>query len=56
LLPEFKHLDFLWLLKNDTVTDEKLGDLINSIKTMPSVQLVTELVQDKIRNKGHLIF
>jgi hypothetical protein len=56
LLPEFKHLDFLWLLKGDTVTDDKLGDLINCIKTMPSVQLVTELVQDKIRNKGHLIF
>jgi hypothetical protein len=56
LLPEFKHLDFLWLLKGDMVTDEKLGDLINCIKTMPSVQLVTELVQEKIRNKGHLIF
>ena len=56
LLPEFKHLDFLWLLKGDLVTDEKLGDLINCIRSMPAVQLVTELVQDKIRNKAHLIF
>ncbi len=56
LLPEFKHLDFLWLLKGDTVTDEKLGHLISSIKGMPGVQLVMELAQEKIRNKGHLIF
>jgi hypothetical protein len=56
LLPEFKHLDFLWLLKGDMVTDEKLKDLISSVKSIPGVQLVMELVHDKIRNKGHLIF
>src|SRR3569833_2994808 len=49
LLPEFKHLDFLWLLKGDMVTDEKLNDLIASIRSMPVVQLVTELVQKKIK-------
>jgi hypothetical protein len=56
LLPEFKHLDFLWLLKGDVVGDEKLQDLLGSIRTVPGVQLVMELVQDKIKNKGHLIF
>ena len=56
LLPEFKHLDFLWLLKGDLVTDEKLKDLISSVKAIPGVQLVMELVHDKIKNKGHLIF
>jgi hypothetical protein len=56
LLPEFKHLDFLWLLKGDTVTDEKLAHLMSSVRTIPGVQLVMELVQDKIKNKGHLIF
>jgi hypothetical protein len=56
LLPEFKHLDFLWLLKGDMVTDEKLRDLISSVKSVSGVQLVMELVQDKIKNKGHLIF
>ena len=56
LLPEFKHLDFLWLLKGDTVADEKLALLMASIRSVPGVQLVTELAQDKIRNKGHLIF
>lgn len=56
LLPEFKHLDFLWLLKGDTVSDEKLTHLASSIRSIPGVQLVTDLVHDKIRNKGHLIF
>jgi len=56
LLPEFKHLDFLWLLKGDAVADEQLGLLISSVRTVPGVQLVMELAQEKIRNKGHLIF
>ena len=56
LLPEFKHLDFLWLMKGDVVGDEKLQDFLGSIRTVPGVQLVMELVQDKIKNKGHLIF
>ena len=56
LLPEFKHLDFLWLLKGDPVADDKLKDLMDSIRTIAGVQLVMELAQDKIKNKGHLIF
>ena len=56
LLPEFKHLDFLWLLKGDPVADDKLKDLMDSIRTITGVQLVMELVQDKVKNKGHLIF
>jgi hypothetical protein len=56
LLPEFKHLDFLWLQKGDTVADEKLMHLMNSVRSVPGVQLVMELTQDKIKNKAHLIF
>jgi hypothetical protein len=56
LLPEFKHLDFLWLLKGDAVADEKLVQLMGSIRVVQGVQLVMELAQDKIKNKGHLIF
>jgi len=56
LLPEFKHLDFLWLLKGDVVADEKLTHLMTCIRGVSGVQLVMELVHDKIRNKGHLIF
>jgi hypothetical protein len=56
LLPEFKHLDFLWLIKGDPITTEDLKILIQSIKTLPGVQLVTEMTSEKIKHKQHLIF
>ena len=56
LLPEFKHLDFLWLMKGDEVTDEALQETIQAIKTINSVQLVIELTNEKIKNKEHLVF
>src|SRR4051794_25517159 len=56
LLPEFKHLDFLWLLKGDTVTDASLSELVENIRSIHEVQLVAELLPSKIRNKEHLVF
>lgn len=56
LLPEFKHLDFLWLLKDDYVSDGYLQQLIQSIRTIDGVQLVVELTNEKIKNKEHLVF
>lgn len=56
LLPEFKHLDFLWLMKDDIMKDEDVHIFMHSIKTIPSVQMVVELTNEKIKNKEHLIF
>jgi len=56
LLPEFKHLDFLWLIKGDPVPAEDLKALIQSIRTLPGVQLVNEMTNEKIKHKQHLIF
>lgn len=56
LLPEFKHLDFLWLIKDDIMHDDDINILINSIKSIPTVQLITEMTNEKIKNKQHLIF
>lgn len=56
LLPEFKHLDFLWLIKGDPIPAEDLKSLIQSIRTLPGVQLVTEMTNEKIKHKQHLIF
>ena len=56
LLPEFKNLDYLWLLKGDNILPQALSDLQQTIKAISSVQLVVELTTDKIKNKGHLIF
>ena len=56
LLPEFRHLDFLWLLKGDESKDERISDVIEGVRSMPSVQLVVELTNEKIKNKEHLVF
>lgn len=56
LLPEFRHLDFLWLMKGDMVSDEVLQQTISLIRIINSVQLVLELTNEKIKNKEHLVF
>jgi hypothetical protein len=56
LLPEFRHLDFLWMMKDDALKDDELSVLMNTVKTIPSVQMVVELTNEKIKNKQHLIF
>ncbi len=55
LLPEFKHLDFLWLVKGEEMEEEELYTLQQSIKSLPGVQLVNEMTHEKIKNKQHLI-
>lgn len=56
LLPEFKHLDFLWLMKGDVVTEESFHQTIDNIRTINGVQLVVELTNEKLKNKEHLVF
>ena len=56
LLPEFKHLDFLWLMKGDIVTDDMLKQQTDNIRSINGVQLVVELTNEKIKNKEHLVF
>src|ERR1700730_8018382 len=50
LLPEFKHLDFLWLMKGDEIDDQSLQERMNSLRTINGVQLVLELTAEKIRH------
>lgn len=56
LLPEFRHMDFLLLFKGDYVDDNKCNNIITAIKSIASVQMVTELTNEKIKNKEHLVF
>ena len=56
LLPEFKHLDFVWLIKGEYVAADELKALMHSIKSLTAVQLVNEMTNEKIKNKQHLIF
>ena len=56
LLPEFKHMDFLLLMKGDYVDDNKCNSIIMVIKSIASVQMVVELTNEKIKNKESLVF
>lgn len=56
LLPELKHFDFLWLMKDDYIADDMLQQLTKSIREMQGVQMVAELTNEKIKNKEHLVF
>ena len=55
LLPELKHLDYLWLTKGDLPGIEEEKELINGIRNLQGVQLVIELTNEKIKHKQHLI-
>ncbi|HEX3025234.1 MAG TPA: IPExxxVDY family protein [Chitinophagaceae bacterium] len=56
LLPEFKHMDFLWLMKGDLVDDEKCNWIRQAIKSINGVQLVAELTNEQIKTKGNMVF
>lgn len=56
LLPEFKHMDFLWLMKGDLVDDEKCNWIKQAIKSINGVQLVAELTNEQIKTKGNMVF
>ncbi len=55
LLPEFRHIDFLWLLKGEEVDDDRCQQIIQFIRNIPGVQMVAELTNEHIKNKGNLV-
>ncbi|NCT95142.1 MAG: IPExxxVDY family protein [Chitinophagaceae bacterium] len=56
LLPEFRHMDFLWLMKGDWVDNDRCDWIRQSVKSLNGVQLVAELTNEQIRNKGNMVF
>lgn len=56
LLPEFRHMDFLWLTKGDFVDDEKCNWIKQTVKALNGVQMVAELTNEQIKNKGNMVF
>jgi hypothetical protein len=56
LLPELKHIDFLWLLKGNNITNDQCAWLLQAVKKINGVQLVVELTNEQIKNKSNMIF
>lgn len=55
LLPELKHIDYLWLLKGAFPDEEFIQALLRELRKLDQVQLVMELTNEKIKNKEHLV-
>lgn len=55
LLPEFRNIDYLWLIKGDMIEEEYITKIKNITSSIDGVQFVVELTNEKIKNKGHLI-
>lgn len=56
LLPELKNIDFLWLIKGDYYQEKEVKALIEQIRSVETIQLVTLFNQEEIKNKKDLIF
>lgn len=55
LLPEFRHFDFIWLMRDDEIAQEFVQELLHAIRLLPGVQLVSEISPAMVKNKSHLI-
>ena len=56
LLPAFKHIDFLWLIRGNIINEYDVVQLQTKLKAVESIQLVAELTHEKIKHKSNLIF
>lgn len=55
LLPELRHIDYLWLLKGEMYDESFLQTLMQELRKLEQVLLVMELTNEKIKNKEHLV-
>ncbi|NML35921.1 IPExxxVDY family protein [Chitinophaga sp. G-6-1-13] len=56
LLPELKNIHFLWMIKGDYYQADDVKKLLEQLRVVPLVQLVSLLDTREIKNKMNLIF
>lgn len=56
LLPEFKHIDFIWLIKGISGINNQLQNMISAINSIQGIQLAIEIDHTILTNKENLIF
>ena len=57
LIPEFKHIDFLWLMKGEHYIDEEeCNEVIEIVRSTKEVQMISEIDIDKLPSRAYLIF
>lgn len=55
LIPEFKHLDFIFLVKMEEYSIDYIQDLVESLRSIESISMVIELSDDKFRKPENLL-
>ncbi len=55
LIPQFRNLDFLWLIKGDEIDQQFVKDLIALIKPLKGLQMISELDFDGLKHKENLV-
>lgn len=55
LLPEFKHLDYIWLIRDPEMKLSDFANLQNQIRHIDNVQMVVEVNYEMLKNKINLI-
>jgi len=56
LLPEFKNIDFIWMIKGASSYENQLNEILQIINSISGVQLATEIKLERLHNKQNLIF
>lgn len=54
LLPELQHLDFIWLIRDPYNEVEEFNELQQRLRSIPGVQMVTEVPHEKIKSRDNL--
>jgi hypothetical protein len=55
LLPECKHIDYVWMVQGQNSMAEPVQELMQVLRSLKEVQLLAELSADKVRHKKNLI-
>jgi hypothetical protein len=56
LLPELKHMDYLWLMKGDEIDPAWLEETMQAIRGTQFVQMAVKLTIDQVKNRENLLF
>lgn len=54
LLPEYKHIDFIWMMKGDVMNNPLIEPLLQRVKQLDGLQLLVEINSSKLIHKEHL--
>lgn len=54
LLPEYKHIDFIWMMKGDVLNNPLVDTILQRVKQLDGLQLLLEINSSKLIHKEHL--